>query len=96
MHKDFPDDLHTVFKNISFFSVSGLDIYMTNVSAFHSKVYDPEFINKLKNDIARRSNELIDAASKIKANQVIIKGDVAVVCPEEGKFTIFKLQKSKG
>ena len=96
VHKDPPNDLHTIFKNISFFSVCGLDTYMTNVSAFHSKVYDHEFIDKLEIDIADRSNELIDAASKIKPNQIIIKGDVAIVCHEEGKSTMFKLQKSKG
>lgn len=92
-HKELPDDLHTVFKNISFYSVFGLDTYMSNISAFHSKVYTPDFINTLKNDISRRSNELLETVSKMKANQVVIEGDVVIVCQEEGKSTMFKLKK---
>jgi hypothetical protein len=92
IEKKIPENLHEIFKNISFFSIAGLDMYMTNVSALHSKVCSQEFIDSFAEEVARRNNDLIEAIKNIKPNESIIKDDIIIVCKDKGKSIILKGQ----
>lgn len=90
--QDCPGNLHDVFKNISFFVIAGIEAYMENISALYDKVYSQSFIDALAEEMTQRIREVMDILGKIKPNQVVFKGDVMIICKEEGLSKIIKIR----